>query len=442
MRSAFTLCCCCCCCCFVGLRTVSAPVAEFFVDALHGADDASGLTTNAAFATVRRAQRAVRQQLPPRNASADDGSPLAIVSLRSAGTHWIHRSANSSTPQQWAPGSLLFSRPDSGTPERPVVWRTYPADAATAVISAGIAVPSAGWQPATNDPGLQQAVIPEVAAGHACPQQLWAGGLRLTRARLPRAGFAQWDTPIDPANLTASANSHGFVYRAGFDQHAERILSAAQGPAGLSAANISVVTMHIWGDSHSKLDAINLTARSLHWVAPSSTPVGLYEHGMPGSTGRRFFIDNTVVGLAAPGSWHIDCGTGLLQYRPREGENVASMEFVAAGADEVIVLGSPVDRDPEAAQVLRDAMERHKATNLVGQQFDAVDPCGDPAAAEVYQASSRVGRAHVANGRDTSGADSDGTGVASNLVFSRLVLAHNNFLCSSVHACGEKTALF
>jgi hypothetical protein len=118
------------------------------------------------------------------------------------------------------------------------------------------------------------------------------------------------------------------------------------------------------------------------------------------------------------------------------------MEFVAAGADEVIVLGSPVDRDPEAAQVLRDAMERHKATNLMGQQIDAVDPCGDPAAAEVYQASSRVGRAHVANGRDTSGADSDGTGVASNLVFSRLVLAHNNFLCSSVHACGEKTALF
>ena len=81
--------------------------------------------------------------------------------------------------------------------------------------------------------------------------------------------------------------------------------------------------MHIWGESHSALDAIELSNRTLRWVStaascefrttlptllaglrfhamavlfqdgqqPSTTPIGLYESSMPGSTGKRFFVE-------------------------------------------------------------------------------------------------------------------------------------------------------
>lgn len=71
------------------------PTAEFFVDAVHGDDRASGGSPSTAFATLRRAQSAVRQV--PRGAAGafDDAvTPLATVSLRSAGIHWVHRAVN------------------------------------------------------------------------------------------------------------------------------------------------------------------------------------------------------------------------------------------------------------------------------------------------------------------------------------------------------------
>ena len=209
------------------------------------------------------------------------------MSLRSNGVHWLHRSANASS--EWASGPLTLAGPrDSGTAERPVVWRTHPADAGLAVVSAGFAVPGPGaaWTRSAAGQGLWQVAVPAVAAGRvACPQQLWAGSARLARARYPARGFSHWEAALDPRNHTAEVNSFGFVFGAAFTPIAAGIL-AQQGESGvpLRALNITVVTMHIWGDSHSTLESINLTDRTLRWAAPSTTPVGLYESGMPGST--------------------------------------------------------------------------------------------------------------------------------------------------------------
>ena len=436
-----------------GSPDAALRIHEFFVDALRGDDAAAGTTTATAFATVRRAQEAVRQlprppgvaDVPP-SAAGDGRTPFAIVSLRSAGTHWLHRSANASL--EWAGGALLLAgQGDSGTSAgRPVVWRTHPADSGLAIVSAGLAIPGAGgaaWARSGGaDPDLWQVQqVPAVAAGHVCPQQMWAGSARLPRARYPAAGFLQWKAALDPQNHTAEANSFGFVFGAEFAPVAAKILQLAQqqakksgsggggGPAGsssLRALNITVVTMHIWGDSHSTLDSINLTARTLRWVAPSTTPVGLYEAGMPGSTGRRFFLDGTTLGLANPGSWHLDCNAGLLQYRQKPGEDVTAMDFVAAGAEEVFVLGTAAESDHGAAQALRDAMEQHKSDGITTRPLhraEAVDPCGDPAA-EVRLAARRVQLAHASNAMATAD-----EGAASDILLENLAVAHNNFHC-------------
>ncbi len=378
---------------------------------------------------------AVRQVPRSMAASGDEETPLAIVSLRSTGIHWVHRGINATAALHSVPAPLTFAGPDSGTARHRVVWRTHPSDTGSAVISAGFPVP-AKWRTTAADPGLYEVHIPEVAAGFVCPQQLWAGAKRLTRARLPHTGFLQWASALDPTNHSDEVNSHGFVYGPEFTPTAAKILATHAGDT-LRRANITVVTMHIWGDSHSTLDSINITARSLHWSAPSSTPIGLYESAMPGSTGRRFFLDNTALGLGAAGSWHIDCDSGLLRYRPRAREDPNGMEFVAAGANEVLVFGNPADEDSGTAHSLRDAMERHKAAHLPTlRHSNSVDPCGDPAA-EVRSAANRVGAVHLVNAQSTT----EGM-IASNLVLENVVLSHNNYDCPIERACGGSDAAF
>lgn len=413
--------------------------AEFFVDAVHGDDSASGLSTSSAFATLRRAQLAVRQVTRSVPDSGGGGTPLATVSLRSTAIHWVHRGINSTdVALQSNPEPIAFSGPDSGTTHRPVVWQTYPGDAEYAVVSAGFPVPPS-WTATADDAGLYEVHIPSVAAGLACPQQLWVGSERLTRARLPHTGFLRWSSALNPENHTDEINLYGFVYDPQFDTVAAKILAAHNGST-LQAANISVVTMHIWGDSHSTLDSINLTARSLHWVQPSTTPVGLYESGMPGSTGHRFFLDNTDLGLDAVGSWHVNCDSGLLRYRPRDGEDPNSLTFVAAGASEVFVFGDLTESDvvdgAQLAYSLHDAMDRHKTEHLPMQRSYAVDPCGDPAA-KVHFAAGNVAKAHSANVLLTT----DDT-VASNILLQKIVLSHNNYACPTGRSCGGSDAAF
>ena len=211
--------------------TAPAATLEVFVDAISGRDSADGTTPATAFATLRRARQAVQQlPRPPPSAAEGDGSPLAIVSLRSAGTHWLHRAASDSTA--WAADPLSLTAADSGAPGRPVVWRTHPSDPGMATVSAGFPIP-AGWKQAPQDPGLWQVRVPAVAAGHVCPQQLWAtppssgsSGRRLTRARLPSEGFFQWHAALDPTNHTSPANLFGFVFGDDFTKSAEALSCA------------------------------------------------------------------------------------------------------------------------------------------------------------------------------------------------------------------------
>ena len=211
------------------------PTVTLFVDALRGDDSAAGTTLVTAFATLRRAQQAVRALPRPDVSTEGNGTPLAVVSLRSAGIHWLHRSARNSAP--WAVGPLaLGGDPDSGVPGRAVIWRTHPTDAGNATISAGYPLPGTGWRPAPvrahqqstvachlrstfdrplaiqSDAGLWQQHVPAIAAGRFCPQQLWANGSRLSRARLPQQGFYQWHAALDPINHTNPLNSYGLVF--------------------------------------------------------------------------------------------------------------------------------------------------------------------------------------------------------------------------------------
>ena len=147
------------------LVILAAPVpraraAEFFVSP--GGHDGDAGTLGSPFATIQRAQQAMRA-LKARGALEEP----VTVTLR-AGVCRL------SEP-------LVFTPRDSGTSECPVTYRA--ADGETVVISGGRRL--TGFSKAGE---LWTTMLPEVKAGKWTFNQLYVNGRRRTRARTPNLG--------------------------------------------------------------------------------------------------------------------------------------------------------------------------------------------------------------------------------------------------------------
>ena len=145
--------------------------ADFFV-APDGNDSWSGRLpahdaqrTDGPFATLERARDAVRQLR-----SRQKLDRPVVVRLR-AGVY-----------PRLKP--LVFQPEDSGTPSSPVIYESLPGE--RAVISGGRAI--GGWKAAEH--GLWRADLPDVGAGTWNFRQLFVGGQRRLRPRLPKEGIA------------------------------------------------------------------------------------------------------------------------------------------------------------------------------------------------------------------------------------------------------------
>jgi hypothetical protein len=113
-------------------------------------DDANPGTLKKPFATLQRAQQAVRQR-PGR------------VFLR-GGTYYL-------------PETLVFTARDSGTKDAPVVYQNYQAE--QPVVSGGVRLGNLDWRPFTN--GIFQTAIPaDLATG-----EIFVNGERQILARYP-----------------------------------------------------------------------------------------------------------------------------------------------------------------------------------------------------------------------------------------------------------------
>jgi hypothetical protein len=255
-----------------------------------------------------------------------------------------------------ADGTYRFAEPlvltpeDGGNAEAPVRYEAAPG--AKPVFSGGRVI--TGFQPAKD--GFWVAKVPDVAAGKWYFEQLWAGGRRAQRAiepdtnweeiaRLPAFPGAKQrprNPDIDPfffEDVVETDLGKGrFRQTSAVDQQVISLL-APLSPAQLADVQLSVY--HSWSNTRRFISAIDADRRTIITEGGKALhPWNLWKDLAWGSKGY-FHLENFLSALDEPGEWFL-ARDGKLYYKPRPGEDPASMEFVAPATDRFLqIQGDP-----------------------------------------------------------------------------------------------------
>jgi len=298
-------------------------------DAWSGALAAPNETrTDGPFATISRAQRAVRE--------ARAAAPARPVTVRlRGGTYFLEQ-------------PIAFRPEDSGTADSPVTFEAYPGE--KPVVSGGR--PVTGWKRSPEGgPGGGRfiAEIPDVREGRRYFTQIFVNGGRRPRARIPDDDFLRTDGPL-PGIANPSQETRNPAAKTGFRYAGEDIRSWR------NIEDAMVVVFHSWTTSMHAIDRIDSAAHTVTFAAPSGWPFGYWERK------QRYYVENISEALDAPGEWYLDRKTGVVSYVPLPGEDVATLEAIAPVLDEIVRF----EGDPDAGRfvehiILRGISFQHTA---------------------------------------------------------------------------------
>ncbi|MGE3164488.1 MAG: right-handed parallel beta-helix repeat-containing protein [Planctomycetota bacterium] len=227
--------------------------------------------TDGPFATIERARVALR---------AKRGGQR-VVSLR-AGTYLLERP--------------LRLGPEDG----PAIYRAHPGE--TPVLSGAAAL--GAWH--VGEDGTWELTVPEELRGPGVLTQLFVGGERRQRPRLPATGYYEVTAEIDP---TDGARARGY----------DRFVFA---PGELSSdwpdwQDVEVLCFLTWSMSRFRIAAIDMEAQVVTLAGHTPSSASWAKLG----PGRRFLLENVAHTPLAEGSWRLDRARGVLRYRPRPGES-------------------------------------------------------------------------------------------------------------------------
>jgi len=247
-------------------KAISACAVVLFSATLCGAqpyfvspegDDANPGTLERPFATLQRAQQAVRQK-------------RGDVFLR-GGTYYL-------------PTPLVFTAQDSGTKDAPVVFQNYRGE--KAVISGGVRIDPLDWRPFAN--GILQAKVP----AELQTEEIFVNGEGQILARYPN---------FDP---TAQY----------FDGFAANAISPERAARWAHPAGGYFHAMHpaLWGDFTWRITGKNPSGQiQLEGGWQNNRGAAAHE------TIR--FVENIFEELDAPGEWFLDAKTHTLYFHPPAG---------------------------------------------------------------------------------------------------------------------------
>ena len=304
--------------------TNQPPETGTFYVSPQGNDEHAG-TASAPFATLQRAQRAVRET---KNSSA----PVKVLVLK--GTHYLD-------------SPLTFRPEDSRIAGAPALFAAAAGQQVT--ISGGRKL-ACSWTPYKN--GIMMTPVP---AGLDFTQ-LFVNGKRQIRARYPNfdpsspstSGYIQAAGPI-PAGI---ANPY-----AGGD---EDMTFSAQAPRGirfdpstfskkkwsnLQGAEIHIYQAAYWGNLQWKIKGIDFPTNSI-WFGDGGQQIGAKWSKNPAVLNQksRFFIENVFEELDAPGEWFLDKSTNVLYHYPENGIDLRSATIeVPLLADVIRFVGTQDD---------------------------------------------------------------------------------------------------
>jgi hypothetical protein len=225
-------------------------------------DDANPGTIGKPFATLQRAQQAVRQK-------------RGHVFLR-GGTYYL-------------PAPLVFTAEDSGTKDAPVVFQNYKNE--EPVISGGIRLDGLNWQPFTN--GILQAQVP----ADLQTEEIFINGERQILARYPN---------FDPKAKY-------------FDGFAADAISKERAARWANPVGGYYHAMHpaFWGDFTWRITGKNTNGEP--------TLEGGWQNNRGAAAHRDVrFVENIFEELDAPGEWFLNNQTHTLYYHPHAGLDLKS----------------------------------------------------------------------------------------------------------------------
>jgi hypothetical protein len=212
---------------------------------------------------------------------------------------------------------------DSGMADAPVVYTACAGG--RPVLSGGTAI--GGWKAAPG--GVWRAELPAVAAGRWYFHQLFVGGQRRSRARLPHDGFF---TIAQKAPLSKeTASSSAFVFAAGDLKNWPDV------------ADANLVVYHSWETSRLRIAAIDEARRLVNFTGPAAWP---FESWGPK---QRYYVENVREALGAPGQWYLDRRSGVLEYVPLDKEEMGSAVAVAPRLSSLVELRG----DPDHGRLVR-----------------------------------------------------------------------------------------
>ena len=296
----------------------------FFVSP-YGDDGAAG-TEQTPFATVSRAQQAVRNV----KVQGSLTSPVVVNIL--GGTYDLER-------------PLVLTPEDSGTADCPVTYRGVGDQ--PAVISGGRRID--GFR---KNGHLWTATLDDVKAGDWSFNQLYVNGHRRTRARTPNEGEY---FRIRSALSGEQESRIGFVYGDGDIQPWKSLEDAV------------FVVFGSWYTTIHCVDRLDAANRTVWFTNPSGRPFGWYEKNL------RYYVENIAEGLDQPGEWYLDRKAGVLSYYPLPGETLETAVVVAPTVRQTLVRfeGAPgTDRYVEHVH-LQNLQFRHTDAYLPKDLYDA-----------------------------------------------------------------------
>jgi hypothetical protein len=265
-------------------------------------NDANTGTLDRPFASLRRAQQAVRQK------------PGAVF-LR-GGTYYL-------------PETLVFTAQDSGTKAAPVVFQAYENE--RPVISGGVKLDRLDWHPGTG--GVFQAKVPE----NLRTEEIFVNGERQILARYP--------------NFNPAAQY--------FDGFAADAISTNRAARWADPTGGYFHAMHpsLWGDFTWRITGKDAQG--------GVTREGGWQNNRGGAVHRTIrFVENIFEELDAPGEWFLDFKTLTLYFYPPAGLDLAKATVEATRLRSLVEFRGSEDQ-PVRFVTLRGLTFRHAARTVM-----------------------------------------------------------------------------
>ena len=266
---------------------------------------------------------------PAPNAAKTDGPLASLVGARDAVRALrARRGLRGPVHVRIAPGTypmtgpVVFGPQDTGFQDAPIVYEA--AAARKPVFSGGRTISGFHKRP----DGLWETTVADVAAGRWWFEQLWVGGVRAQRARLPKRFYFFMQAKV-PYGIDPVTGKEAQLGGRAFQARPEDVKAVAALPPDELKATTFVV-YHSWEVSEHHPAEVDATTGRVVFYGPGA-PWAFLEW----APNQRFHIENVPTAVTEPGEWALR-PDGTLLYKPRPGEDPSKTRVTAPVAQSFV----------------------------------------------------------------------------------------------------------